>query len=512
MSRLTVNILANLAGQGWSVIISLLVIPLYIKFLGIEAYGLIGFYALLQALAQILDLGLSPTMNREMARYADRPERAGEARDLVRTLEVGYWAIGVGIGAGLIMAAPWIAHRWLKISAMSAGDIQHALTLMGVLVALQWPTSLYGSGLRGLQKQLMVNTVTISMSALTSGGAVLILWRVSPTITAFFTWQVFTATIQVAIITLLLWRSLPPSSRAPHMDLRLVQHVWRFAAGMEGLGLSSIVLTQLDKVILSKLLSLETFGYYTVAGVLGRSLYVVITPVFEAFFPRFSALVAAGDEGVLKRVYHRGSQLMASLVIPAGAVVSLFSYPILLLWTGNADTARNGAPIASMLVIGTVLNGLMNLPYALQLAYGWTGLGLSINSFFIVAVVPTLVYATLHYGAVGAAAVWVGLNVIYLAVGAPLTYRRLLKGEGRVWFWTDIGLPFLATLPVVGLARWVLLGGRASNLTSAGSLVFVLLCSLVTATAAAPEIREWMRLQFARGAPRRLRGYLWPSR
>jgi O-antigen/teichoic acid export membrane protein len=500
MSRLAVNILANLAGQGWSIIISLFVIPLYIKLLNIEAYGLIGFYVMLQALSQVLDLGLSPTMTREMARYSDRTEKAGEARDLVRTLEVGYWAIGIGIGAGLIAAAPLIAHHWLKASVIPLGDIQQALMLMGTLVAVQWPLSFYGSGLMGLQKQLVLNVVAISMSAVGSGGAVLILWLFSPTITAFFTWQVFIEAVHVAIITLLMWRSLPLSDRAPRLDLGLVRNVWRFAAAMAGLGLSGIILTQLDKVILSKLLSLKVFGYYTLAGVLGRGLYVLITPVFNAFFPRFSALVARDDEGALKHLYHRGSQLMATLVIPVAAVVSLFSYDILLLWTGNADTARNAAPVASVLVVGTALNGLMNLPYALQLAYGWTALSLYINSFFVVVLLPTLVYATLHYGPVGAAAVWVALNSIYMLVGVPFTHRRLLKGEAWRWFRIDICVPFLAALPVVGVGRWIL-AGPTSPPTSLGSLSLVLFCSLFAAAAAAPGIREWMFVQLARVAP-----------
>ena len=89
-------------------------VPIYIKFLGIEAYGLIGFFAMLQGAFQILDLGLSQTMNREMARYAALPEKAGESRDFVRTLEIGYWAIGVVIGIGVVIAAPFIAGHWIQ--------------------------------------------------------------------------------------------------------------------------------------------------------------------------------------------------------------------------------------------------------------------------------------------------------------------------------------------------------------------------------------------------------------
>jgi O-antigen/teichoic acid export membrane protein len=500
---LAVNVFANLVGQGWSVLILLVVVPLYIRLLGIEAYGLIGLYVMLQGVAQVLDLGLSPTMNREMARYSAQPEKGGEARDLVRTLEVAYWAIGIGIGAALAMAAPFIAGRWLKASVIPEGDVQQAVMLMGVVVALQWPLSFYGSGLMGLQKQVLLNAVAIPMSTVSNGGAVLLLWLYSPTITAFFAWQVLIAAVNVAIVTVLMWRSLPRSERAPRFDRGLLRSVWKFAAGMGGLGLSAIILTQLDKIILSKLLSLQMFGYYTLAGVLGRSLYVLITPVFNAFFPRFSALVATDDEGALKRLYHRGSQLMAALVIPVAAVVSLFAHDVLLLWTGSAETARNAAPVASVLVIGTALNGLMNLPYALQLAYGWTQISLYINSFFILTLVPTIVYATLHYGPVGAAAVWVALNTIYMLVGVPLTHQRLLKGEAWHWLRDDIGPPFLATLAVVGLSRWTLAGGPLSPLASFLSLSLVLLCALLAAASVAPGVRGWMFVQLAKVIPSR---------
>jgi O-antigen/teichoic acid export membrane protein len=114
MTRLQLNLLSNFAGQGWAALMSLAFVPLYIKFLGIEAYGLIGFYAMLQAAIQILDLGLTQTMNREMARYSALPEKSSEARHFVRTLEIGYWAIGIFVGAVVLVISPFIASHWIK--------------------------------------------------------------------------------------------------------------------------------------------------------------------------------------------------------------------------------------------------------------------------------------------------------------------------------------------------------------------------------------------------------------
>src|SRR2546430_16225549 len=98
--------------------------------------------------------------------------------------------------------------------------------------------SFYIGGLLGLQKQLALNLVAISVSAVGSGGAVLIFWRVSPTITAFFTWQIFIGAGHIMIITLLMWRGLSPFLLAPHLYPRPVSNVWRFPGGSEGAGVS----------------------------------------------------------------------------------------------------------------------------------------------------------------------------------------------------------------------------------------------------------------------------------
>ena len=497
MSGTKVNLLANFAGVGWSALMQLAFIPLYIKFMGIEAYGLVGFYVTLLGVLQILDFGLSTTMNREMARYSVQPEKASEARDFVRTLEVGYWAIGVVIGAALLAAAPFIATHWIKAGTIPVSAVQQAVMTMGAVAAVQWPLSFYEGGLLGLQRQALLNGLKIAMSTLSSGGTVLILWLLSPTITAFLSWQVLTSAIYVTLITVFLWRSLPPSGRAPRFNPDLIRNVWRFAAGMSGITVSAVILTELDKVILSKLLSLRMFGYYALAGVVGKWLYVLITPVFNTIFPRFSAIATTGNEEMLRSLYHRSSQLMAVLTLPVALVVALFSYDLLLLWTGSAETARNAAPIASVLVIGTALNGLMNLPYALQLAHGWTSIGLRINTFFIITLVPAIFFMAARYGAVGAATVWAALNAVYMLVGVPLTHRRLLKGETRRWFTEDVGLPLVGAI----LAAWVgreLVGNPKQLSMVAASLSAVFLGVLATTTLAAPQMRSLALRQLSR--------------
>ena len=106
-TNLKQNIISNFAGQGISFLVGLAVVPFYIKFLGIEGYGLVGFYASLQAIFNsFLDFGFSVTINRELARYAVSADKINQTRDLVRTMKIGYWFIGFILGALLCLCAP----------------------------------------------------------------------------------------------------------------------------------------------------------------------------------------------------------------------------------------------------------------------------------------------------------------------------------------------------------------------------------------------------------------------
>lgn len=89
------NILANYVSQIYIMVIGIVMVPLYVRYMGVEAYGLVGFFALLQAWFQLLDIGLTPTMARETARFQGGATDALSLRRLLRTLE----GIFIGVAA-----------------------------------------------------------------------------------------------------------------------------------------------------------------------------------------------------------------------------------------------------------------------------------------------------------------------------------------------------------------------------------------------------------------------------
>ncbi|MBI3044308.1 MAG: oligosaccharide flippase family protein [Betaproteobacteria bacterium] len=488
MSVVRRNVLANIAGKGWAALLSLALIPLYVRFLGIEAFGLIGFFLSLMAILSLFDLGLGTALNRQFAKLSAQPDSAQAMRDLLRTLEIVYWLIGITIGLAMVGLAPVISASWIKPQQLPTETVTQALALMGISVAVQWPRMLYTSGLMGLQRQVALNMLSSVTGTLNSAGGVLIVWLVSPTIQALIAWYIVIGLADTLLTGRLLWRSLPGARSRPAFNMQLLADLWRFAVGMTGISIMSVALTQLDKLILVNVLPLDAFGYYSLASRVAGGLYYLINPVSAAFFPRFSQLLAASDWQELARLYHRGCQLMAVVLVPVAAVFAFFSTDFLVLWTRDLAIAANTGTMLGVLVTGTAMNGLVNLPFTLQLADGWTRLVFLTHSVAVILLVPLIYFLSLHYGGVGAAWAWLVLNCGYVMFSPRIMHRRLLIGHLRQWIMMDLAAPLAAAMSVAILWRYFVgvpetFGWMLLNLVTVSAL------TLLAAAFAANQIR-----------------------
>jgi len=455
--------------------------------MGLESYGLVGFYLTLQAVFAVLDMGLTATVSRELARLSVTDNNTQAMRNLVRTLESVYWIIALAIMLAVYLLAPWIAGYWLNAQDMSEETIHSSIILMGLMIALRLPYGFYGGGLLGLQSHVLLNIIKIIVETLRSGGAVFMLWLVSPTIGVFFQWQLAISVLGTVWMAVALWRCLPGHAKAG-FQVDAIRNIWRFAAGMGIVSALAAVLVQMDKLVLSKMLSLEQFAYYSLASIVSLALYVIIGSVYSAAFPRLTQMVELGNEAVVKSFYHKCCQLMTVLVMPLALVLSLFALPILQLWIQDDDIAAQVAPILSLLTIGTALNGMMSLPLAMQLAHGWTRLVVYMNLAAILVLLPALIPAVNYYGVLGAASIWVILNAGYIIAGLTLMHRRLLKGEMLTWVVRDFAWPTSVAFVIVALCHMAL----PDALGTVGRVLWIIMAVLLgwlAAAMAAPAIR-----------------------
>lgn len=453
-TRLSRNLLAGFMGSAWTAIIGLVVVPFYLRYMGMEAYGLVGFFATMQALFQILDLGLAPTINREVARGSAVGDLE-PARNLVHTLSVVYWGTSITIAAVAIVGGPLIAQHWLNANKLPATTVTHAVMLMGLIIATRWPSGMYSGALLGAQRLTVASFINAAMVTVSNVGAVAVLAFVSPRIEAFFIWQAAMGFVNVLVLRMVAWKIIG-GSETSRFDVAALRRVWRFSAGMGFVALSELVLVQMDKVLLSKFVSLEDLGRYNLAGLATRVLYLFLFPVFSAIYPRLSAMVAGEQISQIIEFYKTGTRLLLSVVFPLAAFVAVFSTEIFYVWTRDLAVARSIHWVVALLLIGTAMNGAMHFPYALQLAYGKSQLPAMINGVLIAIFIPLVIVLSLHYGIVGGAAAWAILNTAYFFIGTWLTHRVILPGIAIRWMALDVGIPMaFAIVVVVLVGTWV---------------------------------------------------------
>jgi O-antigen/teichoic acid export membrane protein len=483
------NLIANYLGQGWTAIMALAFIPLYIRYLGIEAYGIIGLFALLQAWLGLLDMGMTPTLAREMARFTGGSHSAQSIRDLLRSIEVIAFGIALLIASGIALSANWIATTWLQVEELPVEVVVQAFVVMGFITAIRFMESVYRSSIVGLQRQVLLNVVNSMMATLRGIGAVVVLIWVSASIEAFFIWQGLVSIATLMILATTTYASLPRADRAARFSMEALRSVWSFAGGMLGITFLSLLLTQVDKIILSKLLSLNDYAYYTLAAVIAGALYTFISPITQAIYPRLCELVARNEKEILIETYHKGAQLVSVIGGSVAIVIILFSETFLRLWTQDNELSVRTTTLLSLLMLGNLLNGLMWVPYQAQLAHGWTSLSVRINIVAVALVVPTILWVTPRFGAEGAAWAWVSLNAGYVLIGINFMYRQILVNEKKRWYLQDVLAPLFVGV-IISSVFGLIWNVEKNNINEMIKLILITLTTLAATIITAGKVRK----------------------
>jgi O-antigen/teichoic acid export membrane protein len=428
---LRANYFAGLSAAVISAGLSLTVIPQYIQLLGIEAYGLIGFFLTLQTFLQLLDLGMSTTLSRESARIVAELDKENVKHLLHTTAAV---AVGIAfcIGIFIFLSSDWIVQRWLSKSFISHEALVNGLNLIGLVIACRWPINIYQGVLIGRQQIKLLSVITIAMSFFSTLGTVFVLRFFSQTLEAFFVWQALIAACHLAIARIAAWDALGGKKNSilkisPSILLK------DYSLGLAFISVCGILLMQADKLILSKTIPLTEFGQYMLATTFSTSLYIVISPFYNMLYPKLASLVASGQNQDLNRLYRLGSAGIGAFLFSIVAVLVLTAPSLILVWTGSVEISQKVAPIASLLLIAYCIHGLMYVPHALMLSLGKIKEITIINGILVVIQLPLTYYLSIRHGVIGGAWSLCSLFMLYFFLGIIITHRHY-RSE-RSWAW-----------------------------------------------------------------------------
>ncbi len=432
----------------------LALIPLYIHYLGIESYGLIGVYATVQIWMTLFDLGMAPTLQREMARFTAGAQTADGIARIFRSLESIYFGLGLSISLSLFFAADTLAAHWLRVERLSPSTVAAAVAIMAWALAPRWISGLYRSAAMGLQRQVWLNVVGSIFATARGVGVVFVLAWFAPTMGAFFCYQGAVAALEMGVLGLTMRAWMPNLRHAPWIDRQALLSVWRFSGGVFLITFFSLAMTQIDRLLLPKLIGLEQFGYYVLAVTVSGGVGLLVGPICSAVYPRIAELAVARNEEQLVHLYHRTAEVATLLAAPLAITIAFFAPELLLAWTRDRSLSGAVAPVLALYVLGSLFNALMIPPGLLQLAFGWTSLGAYTNGVATFLLVPAFLWLVPRHGVMAAVGVWLALNLSYAIVTIPILHSRLLRGQATRWYLRDVLRPIAIVLAVLSLTRW----------------------------------------------------------
>ncbi|MBW1695162.1 MAG: oligosaccharide flippase family protein [Deltaproteobacteria bacterium] len=448
------NAISNFVGRSWNALLSLVFIPVYIRLLGAESYGLVGFSVSLQMMVSLLEMGLATTATKEIARLSakNHPRWMKDRADLMRTLEVIYFAIALVAGTLIFINAEALAVRWFHPRQLFIKEIKRAIVIMGWLIAARMPFSLYSGALMGLQKHVLLNGIMVAMVTLKHAGAVFALYFISSEVIVFFVWCLIIEVLQTAVTGYLFWKKLVISSYRAGFKIEQVKKIWRFASAVSLIGATNVALSQADKLFVSKVFSLETFGYYSAVSTLAGALYFLTYPVITALFPRYAQLFSQNAKKELLELYRKSGKVLSALLLPCGIIFLTFSEEILSIWLPEAKQVKVLSGVFRIIVISVILNSLFNLPMNLQLASGWTSLIIYSNLMWLLILPLAMWQLSVSMGVLGVPIAWMLYNLFCFTAVAYLAHRRLLYQMRIRNFVFDIATPLAAAGTVAVLA------------------------------------------------------------
>ena len=464
--------------------------------MGSEAYGLVGFFAMLQGLFNLLDFGLTPTISRQTAQYNAGVETALNFRRLFRALSLIFAVIAI-IGGGILFSLnSYITENWLKIDNLNISEVLFSLKVMAICVALRWMTGLYRGVIAGFEEIVWLSIINSCIATIRFPGVLLYMYYFGFTVKSFFVFQLSVAIIEFLLLSTKSFLLLPKLDLKQKIgwSLKPVKPLLGFALTIAFTSSVWVLFTQLDKFVLSGILPLADYGYFTLAVLVAGGILQLSSPISAPIMPRMARLEGEQQHEQMRQVYLNSTQFIAVIVVTAGIVLAGVAKPVLYAWTGDMVLAVKAAPVLRLYALGNALLALAAFPYYLQYAKGNLKYHLIGNIVSVLILVTSIIWAATNYGAIGAGWVWFLTQSIYLIFWVSFVHSRIEPNINILWFKTF--LPSLVTVSIFILLTTIYIEYSGTRPIILLKIIVVSMCSIFIAMLSSVRVINIFKARF----------------
>jgi O-antigen/teichoic acid export membrane protein len=420
-SRLRHNVVLNLLGHGIPLLAALAAVPLLIRGLGTERFGIVALAWALVTMVGLLDLGLGRAVTQLVAAALGRSEehRVGALMGNACVVTAG---LGLAFGAALFLGSSLLVEHVLQVPDWLVREAATAIRILSLAV----PAAMIGNSLRGvLEAYQWFVPLTLVRASL---GTLLLLapiaaMQVSPTLEPVMWAIVVVRWLALAVLLALVRRATPARWTPVAIELRSMVTMGGWMTVSNAM---AFLMLYADRLVIGSLLSLEAVTWYAAPAEVIQRLAIVPAAMMGVLFPAFSQLLVE-DRDAARGVYRRSRPTILALLLPPVVVLAVFAKPLLTAWVGPEIAARS-ALVAAILAVGGLIHGLAQPPFHLLQAAGRPDIPARLHLVEAPLYVGYLLWLTTHFGINGTAAAWL-LRVSISAVALHWLARRFVLDQ-----------------------------------------------------------------------------------
>lgn len=447
------NTIANYIGNGFTTTAGIVITPFYVQYLGAESYGLVGFFTLMQTWLNLLDMGLSTTLGRQVA-YARGTQNGFDGfQHLLKSYELIFLTLAISIVLSIFLVSDWIALHWFQSKELPANIIAYCVSQMGAMVGLRFFSTIYKSGINGLEDQIWLNQTNIAIISFKYVGALLMLMFISTDIGHFFEYQLAVGGFEVGLLAWRFRKKIPKYQQPISwykIDWSVFKSIIPFSLSIAYTSGIWTFLTQFDKLLLSGSLPLEKFGHFSLITLVTGGIITLSIPVFQAFMPRIIMLVSAEKKDEMLAMYAKMTQIITWITFSTTSVIVIFSKEIMFLLSGNINAAIWSEQILIWFALGSFLNILGSFQYYLQNSFGNLRLYVVGSTASFVIQLPLIYIITTSYGALGAGKLWCAFSLCWFLGWTSVVHHKLIPGFHLKWLTKDL-LPIILAISILSI-------------------------------------------------------------
>jgi O-antigen/teichoic acid export membrane protein len=356
----------SFAGRGIPIAVGVATIPIVLRGLGTERFGILTLVWAVYVYFGSYDIGLGRATTRFVATSMGHGEPQA-IRQILWTAVLVQATLGVGIVALVLLVTPVLVETGFSLAGEQAAEARASFYMAGAAI----PVLLVAASLRGaLEGVQRFDVANATRAGVNSGNFLLpAVGVISGLGLKAIGLLLLGGQIIGLLVTLGLCVRVLPLGRAQPVHHAPLRPMLTYGAWLSLSGMAAAALVYLDRFLVAFLLSVGSVAYYAAPYELISRLLIVPASIGAAIFPVVSTLHGQRKDKEAEGLLIQSVTWIVLLLAPILLTVVLAARDILVLWIGSAFAER-AYVVLQALSVGMLATSLAQVPYTFLQARG----------------------------------------------------------------------------------------------------------------------------------------------